>query len=167
MTEDPDVWTCPCDGCDFEVDVGDAAREQIEQHVRWIHARNVDFGENPMPALTEFMVNGIVRPVEYARLAQTIMQREFDAIMPHAIILDEVLCGVILAVGAVVSLAMVLEGEMAVWLGVVMVCATWTGFFYWLSRGGHDLRRIRAVRRQREAVKSGGGVGVDDDRRTV
>lgn len=70
---------CPCEPCDFVLDdLDENTFESMEQHVRWIHLPSLDFGDNPMPALTTLMMNGVLRPDEYAEVIQAILQKEFD-----------------------------------------------------------------------------------------
>lgn len=73
---------CPVEGCDFYcAGDADAEKEELEQHVRWIHLPNQDFGPDPFPAMMNFLINGIIRPDEFGETASAIMNEampEYD-----------------------------------------------------------------------------------------
>lgn len=73
----PDEVECFVVGCDFTAESTD--REGMEQHVRWIHLREYDFGEDPFPAMTGFVLNGLIRPEEFAAAMQAILTRAWKA----------------------------------------------------------------------------------------
>lgn len=87
MSDDEMQMPCPVLGCQYTLPYGPGDDrttflEDFEQHVRWIHVQPRDFGENPVPSLSALMMNGLIRPDEFAELMTEIVSGELEKIMP-------------------------------------------------------------------------------------
>lgn len=88
MTDDDDLdgLKCLVSGCDFHVEMSDRWHEELEQHVRWLHVRTMDFGDQPIPSLFGLLSNGLIRVDEFAQFSTEIVGAAFDSSPPSTAI---------------------------------------------------------------------------------